>query len=53
MGGYPDTVGVPNLDFYLSSDFQEPIEANNHYSERLIRLRVLLLTMTVPHYRKN
>ena len=53
MGGHPDTVGVPNLDFYLSSDFQEPIEANNHYSERLIRLRVLLLTMTVPHYRKN
>ena len=38
LGGHPDTVGVPNIDYYLSSDLQEPNNADNHYAECLVRL---------------
>jgi predicted O-linked N-acetylglucosamine transferase (SPINDLY family) len=36
--GHPDTSGLPTIDYYLSSDLMEPPDADNHYSERLIRL---------------
>lgn len=36
--GHPDTTGIPTLDYYLSSDDQEPDDADGHYSEKLIRL---------------
>ena len=38
LGGHPDTVGVPNIDYYLSSELQEPIDADTHYAECLVRL---------------
>src|SRR5262249_35421822 len=36
--GHPDTSGFPTLDYYLSSDLMEPPDAEQHYSERLVRL---------------
>jgi predicted O-linked N-acetylglucosamine transferase (SPINDLY family) len=38
LGGHPDTVGIPAIDVFLSSDLQEPPDADGHYSERLVRL---------------
>ncbi len=38
LGGHPDTIGIPTLDRYISSDLQEPPEADDHYSEQLVRL---------------
>ncbi len=38
LGGHPDTIGIPTLDRYISSDLQEPTDAEDHYSERLVRL---------------
>jgi protein O-GlcNAc transferase len=36
--GHPDTSGLPTIDYYLSSDLMEPDDADDHYSERLVRL---------------
>jgi predicted O-linked N-acetylglucosamine transferase (SPINDLY family) len=36
--GHPDTSGYPTLDYYLSSELMEPPDADDHYTERLIRL---------------
>lgn len=33
--GYPDTTGIPNMDWFISSDLYEPPVAQEHYSERL------------------
>ncbi|HLO51679.1 MAG TPA: tetratricopeptide repeat protein [Kamptonema sp.] len=36
--GHPVTSGLPTIDYYLSSELMEPENAQQHYSERLIRL---------------
>jgi protein O-GlcNAc transferase len=36
--GHPETSGLPTIDGYLSADLFEPPEAQDHYSEPLIRL---------------
>jgi predicted O-linked N-acetylglucosamine transferase (SPINDLY family) len=36
--GHPQTTGYPTMDFFLSSDLMEPPDADDHYSEKLIRL---------------
>ncbi|WP_218080256.1 O-linked N-acetylglucosamine transferase, SPINDLY family protein [Anthocerotibacter panamensis] len=36
--GHPITTGSPNIDYFLSSTLQEPLEAQEHYTERLICL---------------
>ena len=36
--GHPDTTGYPTMDFYLSSDLMEPPRAQEHYTEKLVRL---------------
>jgi predicted O-linked N-acetylglucosamine transferase (SPINDLY family) len=36
--GHPDTTGVPNIDYFISSSLLEIPEASSHYSEHLIRL---------------
>lgn len=33
--GHPDTTGIPNMDWFISSDLYEPPAAAGHYSERL------------------
>jgi protein O-GlcNAc transferase len=36
--GHPETSGLPTLDYFLSSDMMEPLDAAKHYTERLVRL---------------
>lgn len=36
--GHPDTSGLPTVDCYLSSDLMEPPDADDHYTEKLVRL---------------
>jgi protein O-GlcNAc transferase len=36
--GHPETTGLPTIDYYLSGDSFEPMDAVEHYSERLVRL---------------
>ena len=36
--GHPVTSGYPTIDYFISSDLMEPSEADNHYTERLVRL---------------
>ncbi len=36
--GHPVTTGLPNVDYFLSSELMEPDNAQEHYSETLIRL---------------
>jgi protein O-GlcNAc transferase len=36
--GHPLTSGLPTIDYYLSSDLMEPDNAQDYYTEKLIRL---------------
>lgn len=36
--GHPDTTGLPTMDYFVSSALVEPQGADNHYTERLIKL---------------
>jgi protein O-GlcNAc transferase len=36
--GHPETTGLPSMDYYLSAEHFEPEDAQNNYTERLIRL---------------
>ena len=46
--GHPDTSGLPTMDYYLSSELMEPADADEHYTERLIRLPNLSIHYTAP-----
>jgi predicted O-linked N-acetylglucosamine transferase (SPINDLY family) len=46
--GHPVTTGLPTMDFYLSSDEMEPEDAQDHYTEQLIRLPHLALHFDPP-----
>ncbi len=37
--GHPVTSGIPTIDYYISTEDWEPPDADQHYSEKLIRLR--------------
>jgi predicted O-linked N-acetylglucosamine transferase (SPINDLY family) len=37
--GHPDTTGIPNMDYFLSSELSEIDNAQLHYSEHLVKLR--------------
>ena len=39
--GWPVTSGIPQVDYFVSSDLLEIAEADAHYSERLVRLPTL------------
>ena len=39
--GHPVTTGIPNVDYFISSESAEPPGAEGHYSERLILLKRL------------
>ena len=39
--GHPITSGIPVMDYFISSELFEPPGAEEHYTERLIRLRSL------------
>lgn len=36
--GHPDTTGSPAIDYFVSTDLAEPSDAQDHYSEQLVRL---------------
>jgi protein O-GlcNAc transferase len=36
--GHPETTGLPTIDYFLSAQALEPPAADEHYSEKLIRL---------------
>ncbi len=36
--GHPTTTGLPTIDYFLSSALMEPPDADNHYTEELVRL---------------
>lgn len=38
LSGHPVTTGITNMDYYLSDELLEPHGADEHYSEKLIRL---------------
>jgi predicted O-linked N-acetylglucosamine transferase (SPINDLY family) len=46
--GHPVTTGLPTMDYYLSSDLMEPSDADQHYSETLVRLPNLALCYRPP-----
>ena len=39
--GHPDTTGVPNIDYFVSSNLLEDENTSTHYSEKLITLNTL------------
>jgi predicted O-linked N-acetylglucosamine transferase (SPINDLY family) len=39
--GHPVTTGIPNVDYFLSSELLEPDDADGHYTEHLVRLQGL------------
>lgn len=41
--GHPVTTGIPNVDYYISSETAEPPGAQDHYSERLVLLSRLAM----------
>lgn len=41
--GWPDTSGIPTVDYFISSRLTEPPAAEQHYCERLVRLERLPL----------
>jgi predicted O-linked N-acetylglucosamine transferase (SPINDLY family) len=41
LGGHPDTTGIPNLDYFISTALAEPPEAQAHYSEKLLLISCL------------
>jgi len=46
--GHPMTSGSPNIDYFLSSDLMEPDNAQEHYSEKLVRLPNLAFSIDYP-----
>ena len=45
--GHPVTTGIPTLDYFISSDLLEADGAEDHYTERLVRLK----TLPIYYYR--
>ena len=45
---HPITSGNPNIDYFLSSDLMEPDDADEHYSEKLIRLPNIGFAISPP-----
>ena len=46
--GHPVTTGLPTMDYYLSSELMEPDNAEDFYSETLVRLPNLALCYHPP-----
>lgn len=46
--GHPVTTGLPTMDYFLSSGLLEVPEAQEHYSERLVRLSTMGLYYVRP-----
>jgi protein O-GlcNAc transferase len=51
--GHPDTTGIPNLDYFISSEQIEPENAAKHYSEKLAKLPHIPLAYSPPSLPEN
>ena len=38
LQGHPVTTGIPNIDYFISSAWQEPADFRDHYTEACVRL---------------
>ncbi|MBD1804465.1 glycosyl transferase family 1 [Microcoleus sp. FACHB-SPT15] len=47
--GHPVTSGLPTIDYFLSSELMEPENAQEHYSETLIRLPNIGVSYPKPY----
>lgn len=47
--GHPVTTGLPTIDYFLSSELMEPENAQEHYSEKLIRLPNIGVSYPKPY----
>ncbi len=47
--GHPVTSGIDTIDYYISTEYWEPEDGDQHYSESLVRLRGVA---SVAYYRK-
>jgi protein O-GlcNAc transferase len=50
--GHPDTSGLPSIDYFLAGDLMEPPEADDHYTEKLVRLPNLSIYYTPPEIKQ-
>lgn len=48
VGGHPVTTGIQAIDYYLSSAVMETDNAQEHYSEKLVRLPIGIFYLTRP-----
>lgn len=50
--GHPETSGMPTIDYFLSSELMEPPNAEEYYSEKLVRLPKLSFSYDPPQRRR-
>ncbi len=48
MIGHLTTTGIPNIDYFISSELVEPKGAQDHYSETLVQLKSMPCMMRKP-----
>ena len=48
--GHPVTSGIPTVDYFLSGDWMEPPNAQEHYTEQLVRLPNLGISYPQPPF---
>jgi len=46
--GHPVTTGIPNMDYYISSENAEPPDSDDHYSEALVLLKRFVMYCRRP-----
>ena len=51
--GHPVTTGLPTVDYFLSSDFMEPTDGQDYYSEILVKLPNLSICYSKPELPKK
>jgi predicted O-linked N-acetylglucosamine transferase (SPINDLY family) len=49
LTGHPVTTGIKNIDYFISGESVEPPDADDHYSERLIKLPQGAFYFQRPH----
>ncbi len=48
LGGHPVTTGIGNMDYFVSAEIMESLNADEHYSEKLVRLPTPLTYFARP-----
>jgi protein O-GlcNAc transferase len=53
LPGHPDTTGIRNMDYYLSSKYFEEEEGQQYYSERLIKFDEIITSNEPPPWNRK